>query len=142
SFIAGTFATLVVAAVAIPLSELALSFTAGNYFALMLLGLSLAIVLAGGSVLKGFCMLIVGVTMAMVGADQITAQPRLTFGLQMLYDGFSIAVVAMGLFGIAEILRNLDHPGQRPFAGDVVGSLLPDRQDMKDSAGAIARGSL
>ncbi len=81
SFIAGTFATLVIAAIAMPLSKLALSFTAGNYFALMVLGLSLAIVLAGGSVLKAFCMLIIGVIMAMVGADQITAQPRLTFGI-------------------------------------------------------------
>lgn len=142
SFIAGTFATLVVAAVAVPLSKLALSFTAGNYFAVMVLGLSLAIVLAGGAVLNAFCMLIIGVTMAMVGADQITAEARLTFGSDVLYDGFSIAVIAMGLFGIAEILRNLENPEHRPFAGDTIGTLLPDRKDMKESAGAIGRGSL
>lgn len=142
SFIAGTFATLVVAAVAVPLSKLALGFTAGNYFALMILGLSLAIVLAGGSVLKGFCMLIIGVTMAMVGADQITGVARLTFGSTVLYDGFGIAIIAMGMFGIAEILRNLETPGHRPFAGDVVDGLLPNRQDMKEAAGAIGRGSL
>ncbi|MEJ8573999.1 tripartite tricarboxylate transporter permease [Microbaculum marinum] len=142
SFIAGTFATLVVAGIAVPLSRLALGFTAGNYFAVMVLGLSLAIVLAGGSLLKAFCMLLIGVTMAMVGADQITAEPRLTFGSQDLYDGFGIAILAMGLFGIAEILRNLENPERRPFAGDVVGGLLPDRKDMRESAGAIARGSL
>jgi putative tricarboxylic transport membrane protein len=142
SFIAGTFATLVVAAIAVPLSKLALSFTAGNYFAVMVLGLSLAIVLAGGSVLKAFCMLIVGVTMAMVGADQITAEERLTFGLQTLYDGFGIAIIAMGLFGIAEILRNLENPEHRPFAGDVVDGLLPNAKDMREAAGAISRGSL
>jgi putative tricarboxylic transport membrane protein len=142
SFIAGTFATLVVAAIALPLSHLAISFTAGNYFALMVLGLSLAIVLAGGNVLNGFCMLLIGVIMAMVGADQITGLPRLTFGSTVLYDGFDIAVVAMGLFGIAEIMRNLEYPERRPFAGDIIGRLLPDWSDMKESAGAIGRGSL
>lgn len=142
SFIAGTFATLVVAAVAIPLAKLALSFTAGNYFALMVLGLALAIVLNGGSVLKGFCMLIVGVVMALVGADPVSGEPRLTFGADLLYDGFDVAIVAMGLFGIAEILRNLEAPEASPFVGTVVGGLLPDRKDMRESAGAIVRGSL
>ncbi|MCR6673445.1 tripartite tricarboxylate transporter permease [Devosia ginsengisoli] len=142
SFIAGTFATLVLAGIAIPLSKLALSLTAGNYFALMVLGLTLAIVVGGGSLLKAFCALLIGVVMALVGADQITGEPRLTFGTQVLYDGFDIAVVAMGLFGIAEILRNLETPESRPFVGDVVGGLLPNKQDMKASAGAIARGSI
>jgi putative tricarboxylic transport membrane protein len=142
SFIAGTFATFVIAGTAIPLSKLALSFTAGNYFALMVLGLSLAIILAGGSVIKAICTLIIGIVMALVGADQITAEPRLTYGLQIFYDGFDIAIVSMGLFGIAEILRNLEAPGQKPFVGTVIGSLLPDRKDIKDSAGAIARGSV
>lgn len=142
SFIAGTFGTLVVAAIAVPLSKLALSFTSGNYFAVMVLGLTLAIVLAGGAVLKAFCMLIIGVIMAMVGADQITGEARLTFGIDVLYDGFGIAIIAMGLFGIAEILRNLENPEHRPFAGDIIGGLLPNWHDMRESAGAIARGSL
>jgi putative tricarboxylic transport membrane protein len=142
SFIAGTFATFVIAGVAIPLSKLALSFTAGNYFALMVLGLSLAIILAGGSVAKAVCTLIIGVVMALVGADQITAEPRLTFGVPLFYDGFDIAIVSMGLFGVAEILRNLEAPESKPFIGQVIGSLLPDGKDMKESAGAIARGSL
>ena len=142
SFIAGTFATLVLAAIAIPLSRLALSLTAGNYFALMVLGLTLAIVVGGGALSKSFCTLLLGIAMALVGADQITGEPRLTYGTGVLYDGFGIAVVAMGLFGIAEILRNLETPEQRPFAGDVVGKLLPSREDMQQSAGAIARGSL
>lgn len=142
SFIAGSFATLTVAAIAIPLSQLALGLTAGNYFSLMVLGLTLAIVLGSGSLLKALCMLLIGVVMALVGADQITGEARLTFGSQVLYDGFDIAVVAMGLFGIAEILRNLEAPERRPFVDHVGGGLLPNRQDMKDSAGAIARGSL
>jgi len=142
SFAAGTFATLVIAAIAIPLSKLALSFTAGNYFALMVLGLALALVLNGGSLLKAFCMLLLGVTMALVGADRVTGEPRLTFGTGILYDGFDVAVVAMGLFGIAEILRNLDTPEARPFVGAVTGGLFPTRKDLRDAAGAIARGSL
>ncbi|WP_029009690.1 tripartite tricarboxylate transporter permease [Azospirillum halopraeferens] len=142
SFIAGTFATLVIATLAIPLSKMALSFTAGDYFALMVLGLSLAIVVAGGSLLKAFCMLIIGVIMALVGANPVTGEPRLTFGSDVLYDGFDVAIVAMGLFGIAEILRNLDSPEGRPFVRDAVGGLLPTREDMRKSAGAITRGSL
>src|SRR5690606_1172933 len=139
SFIAGCFATLVVAAIAIPLSQMALGLTAGNYFALMVLGLTLAIVLGSGSLLKAFCTLLIGVTMALVGADQITGEPRLTYGSAVLYDGFDIAVVAMGLFGIAEILRNLESKEIRPFIDNVKGGLLPNRQDMKESAGAITR---
>jgi putative tricarboxylic transport membrane protein len=142
SFIAGTFATFVIAGTAIPLSKLAQSFTAGNYFALMVLGLSLAIVLAGGSLPKALCTLIIGVVMALVGADQVTAEARLTFGTQLLYDGFDFAIVSMGLFGIAEILRNLENPERKPFIGEVIGGLLPNGRDMRESAGAIARGSV
>jgi len=142
SFVAGTFATLVIAATALPLSDLALSLTAGNYFALMLLGLSLAIVLAGGSLLKAIGMLITGVMMALVGADQVTGEPRLTFGTDILYNGFDIAIVSMGLFGIAEILRNLEAREQRPVVSNFIGSLLPNRKDIAEASGAIARGSL
>ncbi|WP_173932665.1 tripartite tricarboxylate transporter permease [Chelativorans sp. Marseille-P2723] len=142
SFIAGTFGVLVVAALATPLAGIALSFTASNYFALMVLGLTLAVVLAGGSLIKASCMLIIGVTMALVGADPLTAEPRLTFGLQTLYDRVELGIVAMGLFGIAEILRNLELREARPTITPVVGRLLPDRDDFRQSAGAIGRGSL
>lgn len=142
SFVAGTFATLVIAATALPLSDLALSLTAGNYFALMLLGLSLAIILAGGSLFKAIGMLITGVMMALVGADQVTGEPRLTFGSDLLYNGFDIAIVSMGLFGIAEILRNLEARERRPVVSNVIGSLLPNRKDIGEASGSIARGSL
>lgn len=142
SFIAGTFGVLVLAALAVPLSAVALSFSASHYFALMLLGLTLAIVLAGGSLLKAVCMLIIGIIMSLVGADPINGLPRMTFNLSALYDGFSVAIVAMGLFGIAEILRNLELNEGRPTVKPVVGRLLPDWNDMKQSAGPIARGSL
>ena len=142
SFVAGTFGVLVVAALAVPLASLALSFDAGNYFALMVLGLALAIVIAGGSLLKAFGMLILGVLMAMVGADERTAAPRLTFGISQLLDGLDVGIVAMGLFGVAEVLRNLDHTEQRSPMKAVVGRLLPDRSDLRQAAPAIARGSL
>ena len=142
SFAAGTFSTLVVAALAIPLSRFALGFGPGEYFALMLLGLVLAMVLAGGSLLKALAMLILGVLMALVGADMVTAQARLTFGVPQLYDGFDVAVIAMGLFGITEVLRNLDSSEHRPVAQTTIGRLLPDWNDMRQSAGAITRGSL
>lgn len=142
SFVAGSFGTLVVAALAIPLAALALSFNAGNYFGLMVLGLALAIVLAGGSLLKAICMLTIGVTMALVGADPLTAQGRLTFGSPVLYDGFDIGIVAMGLFGITEILRNLELREARPTTKPVVGRLLPNMRDMRQSTAPVARGSL
>jgi putative tricarboxylic transport membrane protein len=142
SFIAGTFGVLVVAALAIPLARMALSFDAGNYFALMVMGLTLAAVLAGGSLLKALCMVVIGATMALVGADPLTAEPRLTFGMPVLYDGISIAIVAMGLFGIADILRNLESRGARATVVPVIGGLLPDGKDFRQSAGPIARGSL
>src|SRR5690606_20784129 len=139
---AGTFGVLVVAALATPLAGIALSFTASNYFALMVLGLTLAVVLAGGSLVKASCMLIIGVTMALTGADPLTAEPRLTFGFQTLYDRFDLGIVAMGLFGIAEILRNLELKEARPTITPVVGRLLPGREDFRQSAGPIGRGSL
>jgi len=142
SFIAGTFATLVIAALAIPLARLAIGFGASDYFALMTLGLVLAIVLAGGSLLKAFAMLMLGVLMALVGADGVTGITRLGFGLPLLYDGFDVAILAMGLFGIAEILRNLELRQKQPIPHAVVGRLLPDAADMRQAGGAIARGSL
>src|SRR5690606_36501382 len=114
----------------LPLAQMALSFDAGNYFALMVMGLTLAIVLAGGSLIKAMCMLVTGVVLALVGADPLTAVPRLTLGLPVLYDGISIAIIAMGLFGIAEILRNLEMREARPQVKAVVGRLLPDWNDV------------
>jgi putative tricarboxylic transport membrane protein len=142
SFIAGTFATLVVAALAIPLARFALGFGPGQYFALMVLGLVLALVLAGGALLKAFTMLILGVLMALVGADMVTAQARLTYGVPQLYDGFDVAIIAMGLFGIAEVLRNLDQTNQRPVSETIVGRLLPSWADLRQCMPAITRGSL
>ena len=105
SFAAGTVATLVIAALGVPMTKLALLFGPADYFALMLLGLALAVVLARGSILKAVIMIVFGLLLSTVGTDLETGQERLTLGLSSLADGFDFAVLAMGLFGIAEILR-------------------------------------
>ncbi|WP_174799943.1 tripartite tricarboxylate transporter permease, partial [Microvirga aerophila] len=113
SFFAGTVATLVIAALGAPLTKLALVFGPTEYFSLMVMGLVFAVVLARGSILKAISMILVGVLLSTVGTDLETGEERMTFGLPFLADGIDFAVLAMGIFGIAEILRNLDHTESR-----------------------------
>ena len=140
SFIAGTVATLVIAAIGAPLTRLALLFGPAEYFGLMVLGLGLAVVLARGSVLKAVIMVVLGLLLSTVGTDLETGQERLTMGLQDLADGVDFAVLAMGLFGIAEILRNLENPEARDVVRAKIGRLLPSSDDFRRAAAPIARG--
>ena len=117
SFIAGTVATLVIAALGAPLTRLALLFGPAEYFGLMVLGLALAVVLARGSILKAVIMIVFGLLLSTVGQDIETGEERLTLGIPQLADGIDFAVLAMGTFGIAEILRNLEAPEARRAAG-------------------------
>lgn len=142
SFIAGTFATLLIAALGAPLTKLALVFGPAEYFALMLMGLVFAVVLAHGSILKAIAMILVGTLLSTVGTDLGTGQERMTLGLEFLSDGIDFAVLAMGIFGIAEILRNLDAVENRDIVRGTIGRLLPSKADMKQSAAPIARGTL
>ena len=141
SFFAGTIATLVIAAIGAPLTRLALLFGPAEYFALMVFGLGLAIVLARGSVLKAVIMVVFGLLLATVGTDLETGQDRLTLGIAELSDGVDFAVLAMGVFGIAEILRNLEHPESRDVAVSKIGRLLPSLGDLRRSLGPIVRGT-
>src|SRR5512132_1003250 len=109
SFFAGCVATVFVATVAIPLSELALKFGPAEYFSLMVLGLIGAVVLAHGSILKAIAMIVLGLLLGIVGTDVNSGLARFSFGIPELTDGIGTAVVAMGLFGFAEILVNLEH---------------------------------
>ena len=127
SFIAGTFATILVAALGVPLTALALKFGPAEYFSLMVLGLVFAVVLAKGSVFKAIAMVMFGLLLSCVGSDIETGQSRLSFDIPELADGIGFVTVAMGVFGFAEIMRNLeqeleprDHRGQdhRPDADD------------------------
>lgn len=142
SFFAGTVATMVIAAAGAPLTKLAMVFGPHEYFALMALGLVFAVVLARGSILKALVMILAGVLLSTVGTDLETGEARLTLGLDILYDGIEFAVLAMGLFGIAEVLRNLDHPESRDVVSRRIGRLLPSRDDLRRSTKPILRGTL
>jgi putative tricarboxylic transport membrane protein len=141
SFVAGTIATLVIAALAAPLTRVALLFGPAEYFALMVAGLVFACALARGSMLYAVISIIFGVLLATVGPDIVSAELRMTFGLAALSDGLNFAVVGMGLFGIGEILRNLEHTQSRGLVQSTIGRLLPGREELRQSLWPILRGT-
>ncbi|MEA2870389.1 MAG: putative tricarboxylic transport rane protein [Hyphomicrobiales bacterium] len=142
SFIAGTFSTVLVAALGVPLTAVALKFGPAEYFSLMVLGLVFAVVLARGSVLKALAMIMMGLLMSTVGSDIETGQSRMAFDIPELADGIGFVVVAMGVFGYAEIMRNLETTESREIVQAKVTGLMPTMKDLKDSSGAIARGTI
>ena len=141
SFIAGTIATVFIAGLAVPLTRFALLFHPADYFALMVLGLMLAVVLARGSLIKAIAMILVGVLLSTVGRDLVTGDERLTFGWSEIDDGIDFAVVGMGVFGFAEILRNLEMPEARDVVRQRIGRLLPTRDEFRQSLMPILRGT-
>jgi TctA family transporter len=142
SFFAGTFATIVVAASGPLLTSVALSFGPADYFSLMLLGLIISAVLAQGSVIKAIGMVTLGVALGLVGTDVQTGQQRFTFGVPELSDGLSFASLAMGLFGISEIILNLERPESRNALSAKVGSLWLTKEEWKRVTPSILRGTL
>ncbi len=143
SFFAGCVATVLVAALGAPLTSLALLFGPAEYFSLMVLGLIFAVVLAKGSVLKAIAMVMTGLLMSMVGSDLETGAGRMTFDIAELADGIGFTNIAMGVFGFAEIIRNLELPEEsRDIVSAKVTGLMPTRKDLIDSSGAIARGTM
>ncbi|MBK7563114.1 MAG: tripartite tricarboxylate transporter permease [Propionivibrio sp.] len=142
SFIAGTFATVLVAAFASPLTELAFKFGPAEYVSLMLLGLIGAVVLASGSLVKAIGMIVLGLLLGLVGTDVNSGVSRFSFGIPELTDGFGFVAVAMGVFGFAEIIANVEKKGQREVLTNNVGSVMPNVKEMKEAAPAIARGTL
>jgi putative tricarboxylic transport membrane protein len=142
SFIAGCFSTVLVAALGAPLTKLALLFGPAEYFSLMVLGLVFAVVLAKGSVLKAIAMIMMGLLLSAVGSDIETGQSRMAFDIPELADGIGFVVVAMGVFGYAEIMRNLETTESRDIVQGKITGLMPTAKDLKDSAGAIARGTI
>lgn len=141
SFFAGCVATVVIAALGAPLTKLALLFGPAEYFSLMVMGLCFAVVLARGSILKAFCMIMLGLLLSTVGTDLETGQERMTFGFAPLADGIDFAVLAMGVFGFAEVLRNLENPETRDVVRTKIGRLLPDWNDIKQSINPVLRGT-
>ncbi len=142
SFIAGTFGLIGLMFLAGPLAEFAVKFGPVEYFSLMCLGLSLLVYLTQGSLLRGLIMAGLGIFLSLIGQDIITGKARFTFGLVGLLDGVGLVPVVMGLFGISEILLNLEKIHERNVTNAVVKNLLPNREDWRRSAKPIARGTL
>lgn len=141
SFVAGTIATVVIGAFAQPLGRLGLLLGPEDYFALIVLGLAFSIVLSGGSVLNAIVSVLVGVILASVGTDVETGVQRLTFGQRSLLEGIGIAVLAMGFFGVGEIMRNLEVSDTRQAIGAAIGRLWPNRSELTRSALPALRGT-
>jgi putative tricarboxylic transport membrane protein len=142
SFFAGTVSTVLVAALGAPLTSVALMFGPAEYFSLMVLGLVFAVVLARGSVVKAVAMVMMGLLMSMVGSDIETGQSRMAFDVPELSDGIGFIVVAMGVFGFAEIMRNLEQESSRSIVHAKLTGLMPTWPDLKASSGAIMRGTV
>ncbi|KQW37924.1 tripartite tricarboxylate transporter permease [Rhizobacter sp. Root404] len=142
SFFAGCVGTIVIAAFAPPLTELAFKFGPAEYFSLMVLGLIGAVVLASGSLLKAIAMIILGLLMAQINTDVISGTARYSFDIPELTDGIGFVVIAMGVFGFGEIIANLGQPAEHRevFTKDVKG-LWPTKQDFLDAWPAVLRGT-
>ncbi len=141
SFFAGTVATLLVAAFAPALAEVAFEFGPAEYFSLMVLGLIAAVVLAHGSILKALAMVVFGLLIGMVGTDVNSGVARFSFDIPELTDGLELAAIAMGIFGFGEIIANLEEGRSREVFTRKVGRLLPSGPEMRASAAPIVRGT-
>jgi len=142
SFAAGTVATLLVAAFSEPLARIALTFGPVEYFALMTLGLVASITLANGSLLKAIGMILLGLLVGTVGTDIYSGSARFTLGFDGLADGVPIVAFGAGIYGIAEILIGLERESAVRVAVAKIAKLLPTRQEFRQSAGPIARGTV
>ena len=142
SFFAGCVGTLLLAAFAAPMTELALKFGPAEYFSLMILGLIGAVVLAHGSLMKAITMIIFGLLLGLVGTDVNSGMARFSFGVPELTDGLGTAQIAMGVFGFAEIMLNLERQEVRGLLQQKLSRLWPTKQEFKDSAPAVVRGTI
>jgi TctA family transporter len=140
SFFAGTFATFLIALFAPGLAAIALKFGPAEYFSLMVLGLVAATVLAQGSLLHAIGMVVLGLLLGLVGTDVTSGVQRFTFDIPQLADGIGFVVVAMGMFGLAEITRNLEREASRSVMARIT-TLMPTKEDWKRMIAPILRGT-
>ncbi len=141
SFVAGTLATVLIALFSPALASLALKFGPAEYFSLMVLGLIASIVLANGSLLHALGMIVVGLLLGTVGTDLNSGVARYTFGQLGLFEGINFVVLAVGIFGIGEIVANLEEATSREVMSTKVTGLLPTRADLRRIVGPILRGT-
>ena len=142
SFFAGCVGTIIIAAFAPPLTELAFKFGSAEYFSLMVLGLVGAVVLASGSLIKAIAMIVLGLLLGQVNTDVITGTARFSFDIPELTDGIGFVVIAMGVFGFGEIIANLGQPEEHRevFTKEVKG-LWPTKEDFKEAWPSVLRGT-
>ncbi|MBP1731845.1 MAG: hypothetical protein H6Q55_2274 [Deltaproteobacteria bacterium] len=142
SFIAGTIGLVGLMLMANALAKFAVKFGPAEYFSLMCLGLSLLMYLTHGSILRGLLMAGAGLFLSLMGQDIVTGKARFTMGFIGLQDGLGLVPLVMGLFGISEVLLNLEQAGERMVLSTKIRHLLPNKEDWQRSAKPIARGSL
>lgn len=145
SFFGSSFAIVLVMAFAPAIADLAVAFSSVEYFSVMLLGLVAASTLAGGSPLKGLAMVVLGLIFGLAGIDINSGQERFTFGILSLSEGLTLVAVAMGLFGVAEILSNVGRPEAQVIlkARDLTfRSMLPSREEWRTMVKPASRGSV
>lgn len=142
SLFAGIVTTILIAVAGPPLAGVALAFGPAEYVSLMLLGLIGAVTLAHGSVVKAIAMILLGLLLSMVGTDVNSGDTRFTFGLPQLYDGIDFVPLAMGLFGLAEIIISLERTGGAGRATAPIASLWPGREDVRRAWPATVRGTV
>jgi TctA family transporter len=141
SFAAGCIATVMLAVFSPALADVALSFGSPEYFCLMMLGLLTAAVLTHGSLARALAMTMLGLLVGLVGTDIASGTARYTFGMMRLADGLDIAVLVMGLFGLSEIILNIDKGEKRDVYGSTLGRLMPSRADLRASCLPVLRGT-
>ena len=141
SFIAGSIATVLIAFFAPMLAGVALAFGPHEYFSLMVLGLVASVVLASGSLLHAFGMILFGLILGLIGTDTNSGEMRYTFGMFELADGISFVIVAMGVFGLGEILSNLENENDRSTVMAKITGLMPTRDDFRRMMAPVLRGT-
>lgn len=142
SFIGGTLAIIGLQTAAPRLAKVALIFGFPEYFALMCCGLVILSFMAQGSMIKSMMMAVVGIFLGTIGTDLVMGTPRFTFGVVPFMDGIGLIPVIMGLFGISEVLLNIEEKGSKEVFSGKIAQLLPNRKDWADSVGPISRGSV
>jgi putative tricarboxylic transport membrane protein len=142
SFIAGTFAVVALSVVAAPLARAALFLGPADYVGLMVLGLVMVGCICSGSIAKAVLTTSLGIVLGLFGIDTMSGLPRFTFGLPQLIEGIDVITLVVGLFGISEVLQNLEQEVRRSLATETVGRIMPSRDDWRRSRGPIARGSV
>jgi putative tricarboxylic transport membrane protein len=142
SFIAGTLGLVGLVIFAAPLAQFSLKFGPPEYAALILMGITLVVYLGRGSMFKTIMMALFGIILGCIGIDAINATPRMTFNLMSLWDGVGLVPMAMGMFGITEVLINIEDTGEVDILKAKITNLFPTLADWARSIGAIFRGSI